>query len=230
MILLLIVLAILLLILLLKLGVDAAYDTDGIALSVLIGPIKIRLLPKKEKHVAQPKKAKAKKNKPKKNTKDSAESESKEKTKKALDLPFLFDIVKLGLQALNRFRICLRVEIFHLRFISASDDPYKTAMNCAYATTALNLLAPQAKRAFKVRDSRIEIGTDFCADKPLIDARIALTITVWRVLYVALTFGFAFLLRWYKHTRQQKKKAAAQSDEKAAAGTDANSEHTANIG
>lgn len=219
MILLLSILVILLVVLLLRFGADAAYDADGLRLVLIAGPMRLQLLPKKEKKAVREKKAKAKRGK--------ASKEKKAAKNKPLDLKFLLELAKAGLQALNRFRICLRVDVFHLRFVSGSDDPYKTAMNSAYVTAALNLLAPQARRAFRVKDSQIEVGTDFLAEKPQIVARLALTIQVWQILYVALAFGFEFLGVWRKHKRRTKEKAAV-SEAKTAVEAAADEEPVAN--
>lgn len=202
MIILLSILVILLIVLPLRLGADAAYDTDGFRLVLIAGPLRLQLLPKQPAKAAKEKKPKAKRDKPEKAKKAA-------KTKQPLDLKFILEIAKLGLQTLNRFRICLRVDVFHLRFISGSNDPYKTAMNSAYVSAALNMLAPFARKAFRVKDSQIAVGTDFVAEKPLITARLALTIQIWQILYVAIVAAIAFIRVWIRHKKRAKAKGDA---------------------
>lgn len=204
MIILLSILVILVVILLLRLGADAAYDADGFRLVLIAGPLRLRLFPKQQKKTAKEIKQKTKQDKPKKGKKAS-----EAKTKKSLDLKLLLEIAKLGLQALNRFRICLRVDIFHLQFISGSNDPYKTAMNSAYVSAALNLLAPFARKVFRVKDSRVEVGTDFVAEKPQITARLSLTIQIWQILYIAIAAAIAFIRVWLRHKKRVKENTAS---------------------
>ena len=210
MIALLIILAILLAILLLKLGVDAVYDTEGFRLAIVIGPLHLKILPGSGKKSRTKKKAV----KSKTNERKKRDKKPKENKKKSLDNKFLLEVVKLGLRALNRFRISLHVDVFRLRFVSASDDPYKTAMNCAYATTAVNMLAPLSRRAFRVTDSKVEIVTDFFEEKPSISGRLKLSIRVWRILQIALTFACAFIGVWLRHRKRTKAKTTAEEKSK----------------
>ena len=211
MIVLLIILAVLILLLLTKVGVDAAYDDSGASLAVKIGPIRIQLLPKAEKPDKPKRPKKAKKEKPKKEEADPTAKKPKRKP----DLRFLFNLARIGLHALNRFRVCLRIDVFRIRFIMASEDPYKTAMTYGYIQSAVGLLAPQVRRAFTVRDSRVELGMDFLDAKPEISCRLVLTIRIGRVFYVLFATGCEFVRYYLKYRRQQKKTGVTDAARKA---------------
>ena len=202
MLVLIIILAILVLLLLTKVGVDAAYADGSAFLSVKIGPVSKQLLPKQ----ANPEKPK----KPKKEKKPKAEKpeeEKKEPSKKKLklDLSFVLNAARIGLHALNRFRISLRIDVFHLRFIMASEDPYKTAMTYGYVQSAIGILGPRIRRAFVVRDSQVELGTDFLDSKPDIAARLVLTIRIGRIFGVLFATAFEFLRYLIRRKRRERR-------------------------
>ena len=123
---------------LLPVGVDAAYADDVFSLAARIGPFRLRLLPKPPD--AKPKKKKPPKPKKEKPKKNSAPP----------DIRTILALAKLGLQALNRFRQRLRVQLLRLVFVSGAPDPYDTALACGYVNAALGALTPLAARALRI--------------------------------------------------------------------------------
>ena len=101
---------------LLPVGVDAAYADETFSLTARVGPLRLRLLPKPPD--AKPKKKKSPKPKKEKPKKKSAPP----------DIRTILALAKLGLQALNRFRQRLRVQLLRLVFVSGAPDPYDTAL------------------------------------------------------------------------------------------------------
>ena len=158
---------------LLPVGVDAAYADDVFSLSARIGPFRLRLLPK-------PPDAKPKKEKPKKKSAPP-------------DLKTILGLAKLGLQALDRFRQKLRVQLLRLVFVSGAPDPYDTALEFGYVNAALGALTPLAERALRIEERDIQTGVDFQAEQPRIDARIVCTIRIGQIVVIALAFGIGFL-------------------------------------
>ena len=209
MIALLIIAAVLILLTLTKVGIDAAYSGEGAALTVKLGPVRVQLLPKPKK----PKKEK--KSRKEKHGKKEKDDKAK-KPKRKLGLSSLLELAKIGLHALNRFRISIRVDLFRLRFIMASDDPYTTAMTYGYVQTAVGVLTPKLRRAFTVRDSHVEMGTDFLAEKPEIEARLVLTIRIGRIFGVLFATGWEFLRFYIRQKRKKKSKSADRAQTAAA--------------
>ena len=166
---------------LLPVGVDAAYADDAFSLAVRIGPFRLRLLPK-------PPDAKPKKKKPPKPKKEKLK-----KTSAPPDLKTLLGLAKLGLQALDRFRQKLRVQLLRLVFVSGAPDPYDTALEFGYVNAALGALTPLAERALRIEERDIQTGVDFQAEQPRIDARIVCTIRIGQIVVIALAFGVGFL-------------------------------------
>ena len=115
---------------LLPVGVDAAYADETFSLAARIGPFRLRLLPK-------PPDAKPKKKKPPKPKKEKPKKKSAPP-----DIRTILALAKLGLQALNRFRQRLRVQLLRLVFVSGAPDPYDTALAFGYVNAALGALTP----------------------------------------------------------------------------------------
>lgn len=205
MIALLIILALLILLMLTKVGVIAAYENKSPYLAVKFGVIRLQLLPK-PKIREKPKKQKEKKPK-----KERAKKEKPEKEKQAPDISFMLSLAKVGLHALNRFRIRLRIDVFRLRFIMASSDPYTTATTYGYLQSAVSMLAPLVRRTFTVRDSRVELGADFLGTKPEFEGKLVLTIRIGRVIGVLIATGLEFL-RLILERKLRKKREQKSAD------------------
>lgn len=197
---------------LLPVGVDAAYADDEFSLAARIGPFRLRLLPK-------PPDAKPKKKKPPKLKKKKPPKPKKEKPKKQSapsDIRTILALAKLGLQALNRFRQRLRVQLLRLVFVSGAPDPYDTALAFGYVNAALGALTPLAERALRIDERDIQTGVDFQAGQPRIDARIVCTIRIGQIVVIALVFGVGFLKqkRNAKQARAAREKTAPAAQER----------------
>ena len=136
---------------LLPVGVDAAYADDVFSLAARIGPFRLRLLPK-------PPDQKPKKKKPPKPKKEKPKKRSAPP-----DIRTILALAKLGLQALDRFRQRLRVQLLRLVFVSGASDPYDTALAFGYVNAALGALTPLAERALRIDERDIQTGVDFQA-------------------------------------------------------------------
>ena len=179
---------------LLPVGVDAAYADETFSLAARIGPFRLRLLPK-------PPDAKPKKKKPQKPKKEKPKKEKPKKKSATPDIRTILALAKLGLQALNRFRQRLRVQLLRLVFVSGAPDPYDTALAFGYVNAALGALTPLAERALRIDERDIQTGVDFQAERPRIDARIVCTIRIGQIVVIALAFGVGFL-KQKMHSKQ----------------------------
>lgn len=173
---------------LLPVGVDAAYADETFSLAARIGPFRLRLLPKPPDAKPKKKPQKPKKEKPKKKSAPP-------------DIRTILVLAKLGLQALNRFRQRLRVQLLRLVFVSGAPDPYDTALAFGYVNAALGALTPLAERAMRIDERDIQTGVDFQAGQPRIDARIVCTIRIGQIVVIALAFGVGFL-KQKMHSKQ----------------------------
>ncbi len=197
-------LALLTLLNLLRVGVSAGYEAQAFSVSARVGPLTIPVWPRPS--AEEPKKPK--KEKPPKEPK-APQEQTKEKE---LDFDTILALAKLALKAAGSFRRKLTVELFRLVFVAGSSDPYETAMQSAYVQAALGGLRPLAERALHIQERDVQVGADFTADKPRIEARLTLTIRIGQIVAIGVVFGVGYL----KLILQKKKAAKAQTQQNAA--------------
>ncbi|MEF2700185.1 MAG: DUF2953 domain-containing protein [Oscillospiraceae bacterium] len=197
-------LALLTLLNLLRVGVSAGYEAQAFSVSARVGPLTIPVWPRPP--AEEPKKPK--KEKPPKEPK-APQEQTKEKE---LDFDTVLALAKLALKAAGSFRRKLTVELFRLVFVAGSSDPYDTAMQSAYVQAALGSLRPLAQCALHIQERDVQVGADFTADKPRIEARLTLTIRIGQIVAIGVVFGVGYL----KLMLQKKKAAKAQTQQNAA--------------
>ncbi len=94
----------------------------------------------------------------------------------------------------------------------ASGDPYTTATTYGYAQAFIGMLGPRIRRVFTVKDSSVALGTDFLSEKPVIEARLVLTIRIGSIFAVVFATGFE-VLRYMAKRRFQKSRTGKASDD-----------------
>ena len=80
-----------------------------------------------------------------------------------------------------------------MKLIMAADDPCDLAVNYGKAWAAVGNLMPQLERLFVIKKRNVEVECDFTADKTLIFAKLDLTITLGRLLALAMVHGIRIL-------------------------------------
>lgn len=115
-------------------------------------------------------------------------------------LPF----VKLALDFLNDFRKKLRVDRLELKLILAGDDPCDLAVNYGRAWAALDSFLPVLERVFTIKKRDLEVECDFCASEISVCVHVELTITVGRVLSMAVVYGIRALSEYLKFRKKRK--------------------------
>ena len=193
-----IILVLLILFLILPVGADAAYDGAVFSLKAKAGPVKLRILPKKEKPPEPEGEEKPKKEKKKKREKEH-------KPKQKLTLDDILELAGIGLKALGRFRRSLSVDKFMLHMAAAAPDPYDAVLLFGRVNAGLSALSPLLHRAVKIREEDIRTVVDTEPGNMLIEARIIVTLQIWEILYIAFSAGFA-ALRWLRKRKKKTRK------------------------
>ena len=185
-----IALGVVILLAILPLGVRIRYNSDGMLVKVIAGPLKITVfpLPKKQK------KEKKKKSSPKQVEQQEEENlpqppqppqkkkEKKPKEEKGGSLTDFLPFVKLALDFLNDFRKKLRIDHLELKLILAADDPCDLAVNYGRTWAAVGNLMTALDRVLVIGKRNIEVECDFTASQTLVIAGLDLTITLGRLL------------------------------------------------
>ena len=173
----------------LPLGVSARYDADGPWVRVIAGPVRFTVFPAKKKT------EKKKKEKPKETKKEAKVTSAQQKPtkKKGGSFTDFLPLVQTVFEFLGAFRKKLRVKRLEMKLIMAADDPCDLAINYGKAWAAVGNLMPQLERLFVIKKRNVEVECDFTSDKTLIFARLDLTITLGRLLAIALVYGIRIL-------------------------------------
>lgn len=174
---------VLLLLLLLPLGLRARYDEDGLFAALKIGPVLIRLYPSAKEKDGK-KKEKPKKDKPR---------QGADHPKRGGPLALVKACLPLVRPTLEKVRRRLTIRHLTLHVVWAAADPADAAMGYAAANAALGVLWPLFSQSFKVRDYALGVDVDFDAASPTLYAKADVTMTVFRLLTLALPLLFQFL-------------------------------------
>ena len=209
----LIALGIVLLLAVLPLGVRLRYNSEGMVLKIIAGPVKITLLPRPPKKKKEKKKKEKKAEKapaaqeetlPKPPQPPQAPKEKKPKGEKGGSLLDFLPLVKTALDFLGDFRRKLRLDDLYLRLILAGNDPCDLAVNYGRAWTAVGNLLPQLEKWFVIKKRDIEVECDFEASETLVIAHLDLTITLGRLLAAVLKFAVRALIEYLKFRKKRK--------------------------
>ena len=203
----LITLGVLILLAIAPLGVSAVYDAQGLLLRVIAGPVRITLLPKKQKDSKPKKEKKPKQSEKKKQSKAPKPKTAEPKKAKGGSLTDFLPLVQTALDMLVSFKNKLRVNRLEMKLIMAADDPCDLAVNYGRAWAALGNLMPQLERIFVIKKRDLEVECDFTSDKTLIIARLDLTITLGRLISLVVVYGIR-LLREYLNIMNKRKGGA----------------------
>lgn len=201
----LIALGILVLIAILPVGVGLIYSHDGLVLSLLLGMIKIKLLPKnpKEKKQKDKKKKEASKKKKKSKNNDSGQK-PKEKKRSGGKVTDFLPLLDVGIRLLSSFRRKLRVKRMEVNYIMAGGDPCDLALNYGKAWEAVGNIMPYLDRIFVIKKRNIQVQCDFTANSACIYAKLDITITIGRVIGIAVKYGFLALREFLKLKNKRK--------------------------
>ena len=183
-------------------GISAVYNTHGPVARLIVGPVKIRIYPTKQK---EPKdKPEQKKEKTKASAQKTQPKEEKGGSFKDF-MPLLSSVIEL----LSDFRRKLRVNRLEMKLVMAADDPCDLAVNYGKAWAALGNLMPHLERLFVIKKRDLEVECDFTANTTLIFVRVDLTITIGRLLSMAAVHGIG-ILRKYLNIIKLRKGGAKQ--------------------
>jgi hypothetical protein len=202
---------ILFLLAILPLGASVKYNADGPLVRIIAGPIRFTVFPMKKKE-KKPKKEKPEKVEPEIKTEPEpvAQSDEKaaepkeEKKEKGGSLLDFLPLVQVALDLLGDFRRKLRLNRLELKLIMAADDPCDLAVNYGRAWAAIGNLFPLLERAFVIKKRDIEVECDFTASQMLIIARLDITITLGRIIALAVRYGIRALREYLKIMKLRK--------------------------
>lgn len=200
-----------------RIGVMAEYSADGLLLMALAGPVKLQLLPRKEKKKGDgkqkkpktDKKEKQKKGKKEKGHKVEQEEPEQPKEKKNIGgmIPMFKELLGLLVEMQITLRSRLRFKEFYLRLTvgAAGADPASGAILYGRAWAAIGNLMPQLMKIFRIEKRDVGADVDFLAEKNTVYAKITAVISIGGLVRMAVYYGVRALRIYLKHTKEQRK-------------------------
>ena len=194
----------------LPLGVSAQYDSGGALVRLILGPVKLILYPRPHSPPKKEKKPKEKKQEEKTSEKETQEVFVPVKKKEASgdpqggDWKDFLPLFRVAMDFLGNFRRKLRVRDLEMKLILAGDDPCDLAVNYGRAWAALGNLMPKLERFLVIRKRNLEVECDFTSEKTLVFVRLELTITLGRLLGLAVVYGIRGLREYLKISKKRK--------------------------
>ena len=217
-----ITLGILFLLAILPLGVSVRYNAEGAVVKIILGPVKLQVVPVKKKPPKEKKEKPKKESKPKKPKQmpsrqvgasnppqEPPKEEKKEQGGSVLDF---LPLVKTLFDFLGDFRRKLRLDNLQLKLIMAGGDPYNLAMNYGKAWAAVGNLLPKLEQWFVIKKRDIEVECDFVATQTTVIAHLDLTITLGRLLAAVFKFLFKALVKFLQIKKKRKGGAINEPD------------------
>ena len=223
--LLLFLLVLLLLVLLLPARVRVMLRQEKFFLWVGLGPFRLRLLPWKEKKPKKQKKPEKPENQnqqkreippsPTPQAERPGESAGpapqirKEKESipvsggmDKLDIPYIMDLIHLGLSAMEQFRRALRVDRFLLDCAIATGDAAKTAMAYGAAAAGVGMFLPLLEENLRVRKKDIQVICDFEGTESQIFLEVQVSALVFQLLIIGIKVLRGFLRLRKQHDQE----------------------------
>lgn len=195
------------------LGVSVKYNEAGPLVRLILGPVRLTLIPAKPK---KEKPKKEKKEKPKKETPAPARTVGADKPGKVPGEPTpepkekggswtdFLPLVKTLFDFLGNLRRKLRVNVLELKLILAGGDPYALGLNYGRTWAAVGNLMPRLEKYFVIKKRDVEVECDFTASETRVIARLDLTITLGRLLAAVISFAVKALIQFIKIKKSQK--------------------------
>ncbi|MGM9605990.1 MAG: DUF2953 domain-containing protein [Oscillospiraceae bacterium] len=181
-----------------RVGAAVDYSEAGLFLKIKAGPVRLQILPAKER-----KKKKEKKPKPasKHPAEEGAEAESKRSVKDTLSLALRF-VPLLG-EAAGQLIRKIRIDCLNLHVIWGSADPASAALGFGAGNAALGILWPIFEHNFHVKKYDLRVDVDFERKTPALTAQAQATLTIGQFVSLGLRLGFKALKIYLGVRREQ---------------------------
>lgn len=161
------------------------YDQLGFALSLLLGPIRIRLYPNKGKKRA----GKDKADKKKKSDKDK-------QSVKGGDIKIFLPLIQTALSFLNNLRRKIYITNLKLLLTIGNSDPCDLSIQLGYGWAILGNTLPLVEQIFRIKKRDLMIVPDYTAERITVFVAADIRICLWRLLYITIRYGIIALKQY----------------------------------
>ena len=205
-----VILALLALLFLLPYGVDVGYREEKFFLKVKAGPLRIPLIPAREKtpeekaareRKKQEKAAKKEEKRAGNAEKEGGEAPKEEKTARCKSLfskagaADYLELAGAALRAVKRIFRSFRTDYLYLRCTVSTPDPCDTALLYGRLCALVEILLDEKQGLLRVKKKDVYIDTDYLRGSIWAEGEIVISAALWRLVGAALILGVEFL-RW----------------------------------
>ena len=215
-----IVLFLLLVIFLSRVGAEVVFGAET-GVTLRLGPVRVQVLPRKEK-TKKPKKEKP----PKKRKEEKPKKEMPKITVRAIlrGLPELWGIAKKGLRMTFRR---IRISPMEISAVIGGEDPADTAILYGKLNAAMWTVMPRLEEWIHIPDPHIHMEMDFTAEETKVSGTVGASYRIGDLLAIGfaaagpvLKFGIPFLRKQKAIKKAEAAKLAAEQAEKKADASD----------
>lgn len=189
---------------LIRIGGRVRFGQEGLFVTALVGPLRIRLLPAKEKPKKKPKKEK----KPKKPKKKPKEEKPRPEGQPGT-LSRLMQLLPVAAQAAGRLKRKIRIDDLELDLIWGGEDAAAAALGYGRANAALGMIWPLLDNNFKVKRHAFQVEMDYGRTAPGVELTAAVTITIGQIMALGVHYGVKVLVVWIRSGRPAVKRQEA---------------------
>lgn len=182
------------------------YSRTGASLWLRLGPVRITLLPRKQKTQKQ-----RKEKSPQKPERPQKAKPERQKPTLGGSLAYAKALLPTVLECARWVWGAIYLNTLYLELQVGTEDPGEAAMAYGRANAVLGALWTPLVRAFRVKDGRARVDLDFDRKEPALYARAELSIRLGQALWLGLFFGLKALkqiLQVKNEKKQQQRKAA----------------------
>lgn len=180
---------------LLPIGVRSVYNVHGLSVSLIVGPVTIRIFPTSKASNRQEKQD------------EKAKTGKKEANKSGGSLSDFKPLVRLVLTMLDEFRRKLRVSCLEFQLVLAGSDPCDVSLQYGRAWAVVGNTLPLLERFLTIGHRQIDVCCDYTTEQSRVYARVYLTISIGRLLHLAARRGFP-ILKEYQNIMNTRKGGA----------------------
>ena len=108
---------------------------------------------------------------------------------------------------LDEFRRKLRVSCLEFQLVLAGEDPCDVSLQYGRAWAVVGNTLPVLERFVTIKDRQINISCDYTTERSRVYARVDLTVSIARLLHLAVRHGFP-ILKEYQNIMNTRKGGA----------------------
>lgn len=182
------------------LGIRVVYVDTGFLVTALAGPIRLRLFPQKKKPKPSEQPAPSPESEECAPSPASPPASAPEPQKAAAGGSWkdFLPLVKTALDFLGDFRRKLRIRHLECRLTLAGGDPCSLAVNYGRAWAALGNLLTLLEKSFVIGKRDVQVQCDFTSGETRITFQSDITITLGRLLALAVRYGVRAGIEYWK--------------------------------